>query len=66
MMQILRVENLSKTYSNGVIALNKVSFTVNKGEFLIVIGLSGSGKTTLLRCLNRLIEPTSGQILFNG
>ena len=43
-----------------------VSFTVKPGEFLAVIGLSGSGKSTLLRCINRLIEPTEGQIIWNG
>lgn len=43
-----------------------VSFTVKPGEFLAVIGLSGSGKSTLLRCINRLIEPTDGQIIWNG
>jgi phosphonate transport system ATP-binding protein len=47
-------------------ALKGVSFDVKKGEFLVVIGLSGSGKSTLLRCINRLHDPTSGQIVFNG
>jgi len=46
--------------------LYDVSFTVKPGEFLAVIGLSGSGKSTLLRCINRLIEPTDGQIIWNG
>ncbi|MEM5776368.1 MAG: phosphonate ABC transporter ATP-binding protein, partial [Anaerolineaceae bacterium] len=50
----------------GTQALTDVSFTVPDGEFLVVIGLSGSGKSTLLRCINRLIDPTSGQILWNG
>lgn len=64
--QILSIKNLSKTYPNGVQALKNVSFEVTKGEFLVIIGLSGSGKSTLLRCLNRLHEPTGGEILFNG
>ena len=63
---ILSIKNLTKTYDNGTQALKGVSFDVKKGEFLVVIGLSGSGKSTLLRCVNRLIEPTSGQILFHG
>ncbi|TAK11468.1 MAG: phosphonate ABC transporter ATP-binding protein [Anaerolineae bacterium] len=63
---MLQIKNLSKTYDGGVQALKDVSFDVPKGEFLAVIGLSGSGKSTLLRCINRLIEPTSGQILWNG
>jgi len=62
---MLRVENLSKTYPNGTQALRDVSFEVEDGEFLAVIGLSGSGKSTLLRCINRLIEPTSGKIFWN-
>jgi phosphonate transport system ATP-binding protein len=63
---MLRVENLTKIYPNGTRALKDVSFEVNDGEFLAVIGLSGSGKSTLLRCINRLIEPTSGKITWNG
>lgn len=63
---ILKVKNLVKTYPNGTQALKGVSFDVKKGEFLIIIGLSGSGKSTLLRCLNRLHEPTSGEIVFKG
>ncbi len=63
---ILRVEHLTKIYPNGVLALDDVSFTVPRGQFLAVIGLSGSGKSTLLRCINRLVEPTSGRIIFDG
>ena len=63
---MLQVKNLTKVYEGGVQALYDVSFEVPKGQFLAVIGLSGSGKSTLLRCINRLIEPTSGQILWNG
>jgi phosphonate transport system ATP-binding protein len=63
---MLRVEHLRKVYPNGVVALNDVNFSVKDGEFLAVIGLSGSGKSTLLRCINRLIEPTSGKITWDG
>lgn len=62
---ILKIKNLVKTYPNGVRALKGVNFEVKKGEFLVIIGLSGSGKSTLLRCLNRLHDPTSGEVLFH-
>jgi phosphonate transport system ATP-binding protein len=62
---MLRVEHLTKVYPNGTQALTDVSFQVEDGEFLAVIGLSGSGKSTLLRCINRLIEPTSGKVIWN-
>lgn len=63
---MLEVRNLTKVFPNGTVALKDVSFTVADGEFLAIIGLSGSGKSTLLRCINRLIEPTSGQVIWNG
>lgn len=62
---MLQYKNLSKTYDDGTQALKGVSFEVEKGEFLIIIGLSGSGKSTLLRCTNRLIDPTGGEIIWN-
>ena len=62
---MLRIENLTKVYPNGTVALKNVSFEVQDGEFLVVIGLSGSGKSTLLRCINRLIEPTEGKIFWD-
>jgi len=63
---VLRVEHLTKVYPNGTVALKDVSFTVEDGEFLVIIGLSGSGKSTLLRCINRLIDPTEGRVLLDG
>ncbi|HHS97070.1 MAG TPA: phosphonate ABC transporter ATP-binding protein [Chloroflexi bacterium] len=63
---MLEVKHLTKIYEDGTVALRDVSFTVEDGEFLVIIGLSGSGKSTLLRCINRLIEPTEGQIIWNG
>lgn len=62
---MLRVEHLTKVYDDGTVALKDVSFEVPDGQFLAVIGLSGSGKSTLLRCINRLIDPTEGKILWN-
>jgi phosphonate transport system ATP-binding protein len=63
---MLKVEHLTKVYPNGTQALKDVSFEVADSEFLAVIGLSGSGKSTLLRCINRLIEPTSGKVFLDG
>ena len=63
---MLKVEHLTKVYEGGTLALEDVSFEVEDGEFLAVIGLSGSGKSTLLRCINRLVEPTEGKITWNG
>ncbi len=63
---MLEIKNLGKVYSTGVRALEDVSFNVQEKEFLVVIGLSGSGKSTLLRCLNRLHDPTQGQIIYKG
>lgn len=62
---MLKIQNLTKIYDGGVLALDNVSFEVPEGQFLAIIGLSGSGKSTLLRCINRLIEPTEGKILWN-
>jgi phosphonate transport system ATP-binding protein len=63
---VLKVEHLTKVYPNGTVALKDVSMSVEDGEFLVIIGLSGSGKSTLLRCINRLIDPTEGQIFLDG
>lgn len=63
---MLEVQNLTKIYEGGTVAVRNMSFTVKDGEFLVIIGLSGSGKSTLLRCINRLIEPTDGRIIWDG
>lgn len=67
-MEILRVENLCKTYGKGkneVKALDNISFSVNKGEFIAIIGPSGSGKSTLLHILGGVDKPTSGKVFMN-
>ena len=68
-MEILRVENLKKTYGKGntlVKAIDDVSFTVEKGEFVAIVGASGSGKSTLLHLLGGVDRPTSGKIIIDG
>ena len=68
-MEILRVENLCKTYGTGanvVKALDNVSFSVNKGEFIAIIGPSGSGKSTLLHILGGVDKPSSGKVYMDG
>ena len=66
MEALLRFDNVSKQYPNGVHALNGVSFTVGEGEFISVIGPSGSGKSPLLRAINRLIPISGGAVLLEG
>jgi phosphonate transport system ATP-binding protein len=63
---LLQIEHLTKIYGDGTVALDDVSFEVPDGEFLVVLGLSGAGKSTLLRCINRLIAPTAGRIVWDG
>lgn len=65
-MELLEIKHISKVYPNGVRALEDVSFTVEKGEFVSIIGLSGAGKSTLLRSINKLVEISSGEIFFEG
>lgn len=68
-MEILRVENLTKIYGSGVnqvIALDHVSFSVEKGEFIAIVGASGSGKSTLLHLLGGVDRPTSGKVYIEG
>ena len=68
-MEILKIENICKTYGKGenqVKALDDVSFSVNSGEFIAIIGASGSGKSTLLHIIGGVDKPTSGKVYMNG
>ena len=66
MESVLNIVDLHKVYAGGVHAVRGVSFVVNEGESLAIIGSSGSGKSTVLRCINRLIEPTEGEVRLSG
>jgi len=64
--ELLEIRDLVKVYPRGTRAIDGISLDIRRGEFVVLIGLSGSGKSTLLRCINRLVEPTSGQVTFEG
>ena len=66
MPPIVSIKDLVKTYPSGTRALDGASLDIQRGEFVVLIGLSGSGKSTLLRCINRLVDPTSGTVIFDG
>jgi phosphonate transport system ATP-binding protein len=63
---LVSVTDLVKVYPTGTRALEGISLDFHRGEFVVLIGLSGSGKSTLLRCINRLVDPTSGSVVFDG
>ncbi len=63
---MLQFINISKTFPDGTQALKKINLAINEGEFVVIVGLSGAGKSTLIRCINRLVEPTEGQLLAFG
>lgn len=64
--KILEVENLTKSYDKSKLVLNNLSFSLEKGEVVVIVGPSGCGKSTFLRCLNKLEEIDSGKIVLNG
>ena len=66
MGNVLTIVDMHKTYAGGVHAVRGVSFDVNQGESVAIIGSSGSGKSTVLRCINRLIEPSEGEVRLRG
>lgn len=63
---LLRIENLTKSYDGSTRALEGATLSVGRGEFVSLIGSSGAGKSTLLRCVNLLVDPTEGSVLFDG
>ena len=68
-MEILKVEDLVKTYGKGenqVNAVDHISFSIEKGEFVAIVGASGSGKSTLLKCIYRILKPDAGAVYLDG
>src|SRR5699024_9900530 len=63
---MIEFDHVSKTYPDGTAAVDDVSFTIQDGEFVAIIGTSGSGKTTTMRMINRMIDPTGGEIRIDG
>lgn len=65
-MEMLKASNLHKEYKGGTKALSDISFSVKGGEFISIIGPSGAGKSTLLRCINKMVNVTEGELVFNN
>lgn len=63
---MIQLRDVRKVYDNGTVGLKDINLTINKGEFIVVVGLSGAGKSTLLRSINRLQDITSGDIIIDG
>ena len=63
---VLQLKDLNKSYDDKVTVLSSIDLTLTEGEFVSIIGPSGAGKSTLLRCINRMIEPTSGEVIFDN
>jgi len=63
---LLKIENLQKSYTRDKLILKGIDVTFDRGEFVVVIGPSGAGKSTFIRCINRMIDPSGGEIYFNG
>jgi phosphonate transport system ATP-binding protein len=63
---MISISGLSKNYNQEVQALKTVNLNIKSGEFVVLLGQSGAGKSTLLRCINRLVEPSEGEVSFNG
>ncbi|MBD3896464.1 phosphonate ABC transporter ATP-binding protein [Halomonas sp. ML-15] len=63
---MLQINNLEKKYKNGLVALKSINLSVPEGEVMALIGPSGAGKSTFIRCINRLVEPTAGEVILDG
>lgn len=63
---MIELKNVTKVYDNGTVGLKDINLTINKGEFVVIVGLSGAGKSTLLRSINRLHDISEGDILIDG